>query len=643
MSVYTQQTLSAELNEFMSSIQDLTPDKQLISLNKWLPERITKLPTLDSSKDGSEPSKNVRSISSKFPITWKDKSVYPYTKPDFSLQDYALYLSTMNSNSKTLPTPNVGNVATAVTSADVFYKMRTEDYLLIIANKNQETFDDFGLKLSDLLKVTIPQVTDVIINVMNGVLLMEGDFCNEFRSFRVVPTYKGGDKNDVKRFRPLIRMPILVRILDSFLSRKTHDLVFTGTEPLVNATIQKAAARDTSGIFGNLFAVNTRLNRIKEFKHNTLALFLDFVNAYGSVNYALMRNILEKQKFPPVLVNYFTRYYSNATGYCKESDTKSYRFSWRNGLLQGSALSNILFLIYADFTIKNLVQDFKKIGYLKSDWSANENINGYVDDFVLFLENLDQSKEDEMFATMKLIFSLYGFKINCDKTFFYTPNKEKTNINFDGSNVGRVPFEFRYLGQPLVIFDETGEWLVDKIQDCLFQIDSFDISSNSKMTIYNNIMVPRINRMVEAMVHNANVWKSYEKILFIERYFFMRWGFQQDLLQTLSQCRKMHLIVNLGRKVSKIPGNAVLEFMDQSILKTKYGMTNTYSINTEHFIKYAPSSTPNSYAKDEKYQQKYDILEKELKALKESKKYDPLNFKKMQTSFYVDNFVEHIN
>jgi len=643
MSEYTQQTLSAELNEFMSSIQDQTADKQLISLNKWLPERIKKIVISGDSSNGSESSKNIRSISSKFPISWKDKSVYPYTKPNFQLQDYAQYISKMNSNSKSLPTPNLENVGTAVTSSNEFYKMKTDDYFLIIANKNQESFDDDGLKLSDLLKVTIPQVTDVIINVMNGVLQMEGAFCKELCSFRVVPTYKGGDKSDVKRFRPLIRMPILVRILDSFLSRKTHDLVFAGADPLLNVTIQKAAARDTSGIFGNLFAVNTRLHRIKEFKSNTLALFLDFVNAYGSVNYALMRNILEKLKLPSVLVNYFTKYYTNATGYCKDSDAQSYRFSWRNGLLQGSALSNILFLIYTDFTIKNLVQDFKKMGYLKSDWSANENINGYVDDFVLFLENLDESKENEMFATMKLIFSLYGFKINCDKTFFFSPNEEKTSINFDGSNVGRVPFEFRYLGQPLVVFDETGEWLVDKIQDCLFQIDSFDISSNSKITIYKNIMVQRINRMIEVMIDNKSIWKAYEKILFIERYFYMRWGFQQDLLQKLSQSRKMHLIVNLGRKVSKIPGNAVLEFMDKSILKTKYGMTNTSSTETEHYIKYAPTATPKSLVQEEQYKQQYDTLEKELKALKESKKYDPLNFKKMQTTFYVDNFVEHIN
>jgi hypothetical protein len=640
MAEYTLQNFSAELNEFLESILSKTADAQLIELNKWLPERLAKLP---ESISAPETSKNITSISSRFPVQWKDKAVYPYVKPKMPIKEYADYMSTLNSNKKDLPLTNLQEVKEATDVPSNYLTMVGMDFLIICTNKNQHTHDEFGLKMSELCKIAYHDgIRQKLIDIMNKVLVQEEDFCEEFRSFWIKPTFKGGDANDTKRFRPLICMPILVRILDSFLSKKTHELVLQ--QGLINTKIQKAALRETSGIFENLFEVNFKMNRLKEVTSNNFALFLDLANAFGSVNYKLMLHILEIAKYPKVLIQYFTKYYKGAIGHCKDNTQSTpiyHKFIWKNGILQGSALSNILFLIYIDFTIKNIIQDLKAMNMLPQTWSADTNINGFVDDFVFFFDDMTKEKQKETFELMKMIFSMYGFQVNSDKTFFYAGNEHKKELQFGEQVLSRLPSDFKYLGLPLVVFKDTSEWVVENYQKCLFQIDSFDIEKISKITIYKQTMIKRINRIIEAMVYNQDMWKAYEKILFIERYFLMRWGVLTSVLPDISMYRKMKLIVKLVRKLEKMPQCSVDEFIDKSTLMSKYGMSNDTANKTKSHLQYG-DAIPHPPLSEDAYKQKYEKLEEELAALKASNKFKPFDFNKLKTSFYVDNFVEHI-
>jgi len=625
------QQLKTYALEYIQSISDIKPDAQLIALNKWLPEQIAKLPKVEKT------SQVITQITSKFPVIWSDKEVQHNVKPKFDQEVYAKYLSDLNSTEKPAPIPNLKEAKQISGIDDKYYTMTKTDFEQIISSKSQSCVDRYGLKLSEFARVWY--IFDAIVELMNKVVTMDGDFCEEWRSFWVIPRFKGGDESDPKRFRPLIMMPIMVRMLDSFLSKKTHNLVLE--QGILNTKVQKAVLRDTSGIFENIFEVNFKMHRMKMANSFGTVLFLDLANAYGSVNYNTMHWILKNGNYPAPLVNYFVKFYKRLMGKYGTS-----KFVWRDGLIQGSALSNILFLIYIDYTMKNVIQELKKMEYLGQDWNSDESLFGFVDDFTMFIDNMPIEKENSCFQLMELLFSFYGFKINCDKTVFYSPYEKKDTLIMGEKSIKRAGPEFKYLGMPLSIFDETGSWLVDKFQKCLFEIDSFNIEAKSKRTIYYNSIFTRLNRIIECMIYTDSTRKSYKTLMMLQKYFLIRWNSSIDDSIEFCEMHLPHIMIGLHNKLCK--SSDLSKYIqdvgspdNKTYLVSNYKMTNKQIINYQVGI--GKSTKPSLGNKFTIFDQKYEKLEEELKAMKESNKYNPFYFKKMGGSFYSDNFVEHIN
>ena len=65
---------------------------------------------------------------------------------------------------------------------------------------------------------------------------------------------------------------------------------------------------------------------------------------------------------------------------------KDQKFKWTNGLIQGSALSNLLFLIYMDYVINHVIHIWCGLEYIFGLSLIKANINIFVDDIVIHLK-----------------------------------------------------------------------------------------------------------------------------------------------------------------------------------------------------------------------------------------------------------------
>ena len=239
--------------------------------------------------------------------------------------------------------------------------------------------------------------------------------------------------------------------------------------------------------------MNTIVNRINKNESNKLLLFLDFTNAYGSVNYEIMHDILKRKNFSPFLSNYFKRYYTLIT-----SQYKSKQFVWRNGLLQGSSFSNILFLIYIDTVFNNLMTDLNNInlGFDNSSFTIDQDIDGFVDDYALNIPR--DEKEEKRFEFMEIILSLYGLNINYQKTYFLSNKPDEETIKFGNNTITKVDKNFKYLGIYLknndkFIIDE----MINKLKETQAVIETFKIDKNEKLYVYYHMILLKIIRRIE--------------------------------------------------------------------------------------------------------------------------------------------------
>lgn len=627
--------------KYNTKINELTgtnSDKILIELSKFIVLNKSSLISEDSQNTSDNLNINndtkINSIVHKFPIVFNKKEVSGYVKPKFNSEDYVEYLTNINNSYSKLPMPNIkiDNIEQIIgTNSQNWCKITSDDVTNFIFTRNSKGKDNFGLTYNLLQKSLIKcsNISQDIAAHFNNILNNDYELCTDWCSNVIKPNFKGGDEKDPSRFRPLIIMPLFVRIFDGILSKKLHDICLLD-DRIVNKKIQKAILKDKSGLFENIYRVNTIVNRINTNESNKLLLFLDITNAYGSVNYEIMHNILKRKNFSPFLTSYFKRYYTLIT-----SKYKDKQFVWKNGLLQGSSLSNILFLIYIDTAFNNLMEDLNNIGlgFEPSSFDINQDIHGFVDDFALNIPRDD--KEQKRFEFMEIILSMYGLNINFKKTFFLSNKADEENISFGNNLITKVTEKFKYLGNYLIHNDKfIIDQMITKMKDSQSVIETFNIDMNEKLFVFYHMILLKIIRQIE-FTYLFNGFTPNTKNLFelLEYHLYRITNKHSGGDITKKICEYMYS--KLANKISKnidISLFANMIVLDDQ-LKTKFNV-NKLMPDKEHNFSIIAGNTPICTI---------DKLKSSLVSIKESKSFPKSHFIKMSKTFYASNIIEEMD
>jgi len=406
----------------------INPSEALIQLNSILGNKQIRQ-FLKKNKKQKDPVYDIHIKS----LDGKTKS---YQKPSFPSCVYVDYMKSVGNSRKKLPVPNYRPLFKLWETHKFdkeWMRFTREDILGAIEGKY--TKDHYKASFSVLQSMIDlePKLLDFMVDCYNS--LLDHEICTEWSNCGLAPSYKGGDTLDPKNFRPLTILLLVVRIWDSVISKKLAELL--KKYGVIDTLVQRGVLSGVGGLKQNLLDVNHAMCSMSD---DETCFFIDITNAYGSVNSGLICHILGEYNFSPALTEYIKNYYMNA-----HASYDGQIFQWENGIYQGSGLSNILFLIYMDYALKNAMTDLKMMRIMDFSYDLQANTRAFVDDLVIFLPNNSYGPAIEF---IQMLFSrFYCLEINQKKTYFFMNDPKVCELTIGDIIFPRVHIDFLYLGQ----------------------------------------------------------------------------------------------------------------------------------------------------------------------------------------------------
>ena len=262
---------------------------------------------------------------------------------------------------------------------------------------------------------------------------------NILKVSQVTPVYKNGDVTDPGNYRPISTLSPFSKVferliynqLNSFLEK--HDIMYK-----YQFGFRKGYSTEQT-----ILELTDTLKKAMDKKLVTCGLFLDFSNAFDTVNHNILLSKLYHYGIRGTPFKWFENYLSNRTQFVKIGNTKSNCETITCGIPQGSTLGPLLFLLY----INDLPNCSNKLSF-----------RIFADDTNMFYTSANlQHLESVMNEELKLVFNYCTtnkLSINLTKTNYMVISSSRIGGHIHVHNIERKS-QIKYLG---VFIDQNLHW-----------------------------------------------------------------------------------------------------------------------------------------------------------------------------------------
>ncbi|GBM15699.1 RNA-directed DNA polymerase from mobile element jockey [Araneus ventricosus] len=260
------------------------------------------------------------------------------------------------------------------------------------------------------------------------------------------------DLSSFESYMPICLLAIWGKLLDKLI---THRLVnHLETNNLLNE--RQYGFRENLGTITALKAVNNFILIAKNEKQVTCKISLDIKNAFNSIKWADLINLLKKYRTPSKLLKVFNSFLKDRTVILNNGD----RWNYNIGVPQGSSSGPILWLLVANEVLEL--------------FSEQENllVHAFADDFIILLKASTSYRFTELSKEIMLKFEAWATKFNLvfseNKSRYIMFKVKKTVTHFPGIHLygKRISYanELKYLG---IVFDPNNSFMIhlDRIQE----------------------------------------------------------------------------------------------------------------------------------------------------------------------------------
>lgn len=284
----------------------------------------------------------------------------------------------------------------------------------------------------------------------------QGIFPTIFKLGKVIPIYKGGPKDQFVSFRPITLASVLSKLLEKCIRYQLekylieHDILFQN----------QFGFRKDKNLNDDLFILTKNIHNALERNKKSLIIFIDLAKAFDTVDRVLLLNKLECIGVRGTALNWFQSYLSDRYQTVSIFNQYSSPREIEYGVLQGSTLGPLLFLIF----VNNLGKIYLEGGQILL----------YADDTALLFEG-DSWEEALDVAERGLLdvtrwFDQCRLTVNISKTkclpISLRADCDPVNVNLRLHTCGgrrdcvtcervEIVSEYKYLG---VIFDNRMKW-----------------------------------------------------------------------------------------------------------------------------------------------------------------------------------------
>ncbi|GBM34636.1 Putative protein in type-1 retrotransposable element R1DM, partial [Araneus ventricosus] len=299
---------------------------------------------------------------------------------------------------------------------------------------------------------------DWFVEIFNYCLRF-GYFPKIWKEARIVLIPKANkDLTVFESYRPICLLAIWGKILDKLITHRLVDHLETNN--LLNE--RQYGFRENLGTISALKAVNNFISTTKNEKQVICMISLDIKNAFNSIKWADLINLLQKYNTPSKLVKIFDSFLKERSVILNNGD----RWNYNIGVPQGSSCGPILWLLVAKEELDMFLEQ------------ENFLVQAFADDFVILLKASASYRFTEMSKEIMLKFESWATKYN----LVFSENKskhimfkvKKTITHFPGIYLygKRISYtnELKYLG---IVFDPNQSFMIhlDRIQEKIVRLN----------------------------------------------------------------------------------------------------------------------------------------------------------------------------
>ena len=300
------------------------------------------------------------------------------------------------------------------------------------------------LEISKLLSKLNNKSSSAYDLISNKTLIKatKGVFPDAFKIAEVIPLHKGGDKEDLNKYRPISLLPAIGKLFEKLLANRIINF-FTKYELFSPEQFGFRAKFATDYAIADIYE---RLIKNLDKELHSCAIFLDLAKAFDSVDHNILLRKMQHYGFRGKALDLFRSYLKSRSQYVKLNGVKSSLLEIEFGVPQGSILGPLLFLIF--------INDLPN--------ATNLYVKLFADDTFLCAQNSDfVNLENQVNTELEKVFIWLAsnkLTLNTDKSKFMILSKKREIPNLSVF-INGTPIEscdsYKYLG---VIFDKKLDW-----------------------------------------------------------------------------------------------------------------------------------------------------------------------------------------
>ncbi|WOL16957.1 hypothetical protein Cni_G25745 [Canna indica] len=280
---------------------------------------------------------------------------------------------------------------------------------------------------------------------LENLLFEGGDWARLNKAFIIlIPKVEGAE--DIAQFRPISLTSGALRVLS-----KTLALRLKPHMPSLVGDTQCAFLKGISTQY-SFMAANELIHLCKRSDTDALLIKLDMTQAFDSIGWNFLLEILRKRGFSSLWVHWIKCLLCSGESAIMINGIPSKWFRHKKGLRQGDPLSPYLFLLVADI-FSRMMRKVNSEGLISGiDSGGNKELTNleFADDFIIFTRGIGEDLRN-----IKLLLRAFGFlsglQVNLKKTMVIHILNDTTKAQRAANLLGckAKNFPIKYLGLPL--------------------------------------------------------------------------------------------------------------------------------------------------------------------------------------------------
>ena len=449
------------------------------------------------------------------------KKMY-YVKPKISIEEITKILETivvedimkLEENLLQIDIPGI-----LMKSGEITTEEYNESFNNVLSKKDMMGISKRVLKEMPIyLKIRFINVFNRII--LNPVEIKESSIARGTYIYKIA---KQGPTNDLSSFRQVLAIPNIINQMHRILNIRLSDYMLQNK--YIDTDIQKGGiAGQKFSIFEQVYKLKNVLKDANKNSKSCAIVYLDITNAFGNLNLENLYKILELYHVEKSFINYLRTFYQYLEYYIDTTKEKSNPIKWKNGLVQGCAMSPMLFVIALNYILTHIDKTYKnECGY---EISANNKIllTAYVDDITIVCK--DVLSAQKILCELERLCKIIGLSVCKKKSAVMIINDENELMDKDIQKVTT----FKYLGEYLSSDGTPTESYIQFMTNMIRRMNIIDYkkcANTEKIQIFEEIVVPWIQRKTTIMYDMGMTNKL--KIISVIKPYMEKWGVTKSL------------------------------------------------------------------------------------------------------------------